>query len=201
MEYVTDVAEIEALYGTPSEASLLKVATALTPTYRTWIERSRFCVLSTVGPEGVDGTPRGDEGPVVRELDERTLAMPDWRGNNRMDSLRNIVRDPRVSLMFFIPGSTNVVRVIGEALVTCDSDLCESFTHKGKAPRSVIVITIAEVYVQCARALMRSELWSGEDQTEGLPTIGEILKEMSSGEFDHKAYDAEWAGRAAATMW
>ena len=107
---ITDIAALEGLYGTPAKASLIKVADRLTPTCRTWIMASKLCVLSTVGPEGTDASPRGDDGPVVQEMDAQTLLMPDWRGNNRMDSLRNIVRDGRVSLMFIVPGSNNVVR-------------------------------------------------------------------------------------------
>lgn len=124
MQFIDDITALEALYGTPGAASIRKVARQLTPLYRKWIMASRLCVLSTVGPEGVDGSPRGDDGPVVMELDPGTLALPDWRGNNRLDSLRNIVRDPRVALMFMVPGSNNVVRVNGTARLTADADLC-----------------------------------------------------------------------------
>lgn len=200
MDFLSDVAQLEAIYGTPGEASLVKVADRLTPTYRAWIEVSQFCVLSTVGPEGIDGSPRGDDGPVILELDEFTLAMPDWRGNNRMDSLRNIVRDPRVALMFMVPGSDNVVRVNGEAKVTLDEDLRSRFNDKGRMPRSVIVIKITEVYSQCARAIMRAGLWRGQDADVALPTVGDMLSELKAG-FDGKTYDAEWVGRARDTMW
>ena len=115
MEFVEDIAALEALYGTPGTPALRKVARRLTPLYRKWIMTSRLCVLSTVGPDGVDGSPRGDDGAVVHELDPSTLVMPDWRGNNRLDSLGNIVRDPRVSLLFLVPGSNTVVRVNGSA--------------------------------------------------------------------------------------
>ncbi len=201
MDYVTDVTALEALYGTPGEASLVKVARQMTPMYRKWIMASKLCILSTVGPDGTDGSPRGDDGPVVRELDEHTLAMPDWRGNNRMDSLRNIVADGRVSLMFMVPGSNNVVRVNGVARVTTDAELCASFEQKGQNPRSVIVIKIAEIYSQCARALMRAGTWSGEDQSAGLPSVGDMLREMTDGGIDGAGYDTDWAVRAAKTMW
>lgn len=197
---ITDIAELEALYGTPGEASLIKVADHLTPLYRRWIMASRFCVLSTVGPEGTDGSPRGDDGPVVREQDPKTLLMPDWRGNNRMDSLRNIVRDGRVSLMFMVPGSANVVRVNGTAVLSVDGVLRESFARKEGLPRSVIVITIGEVYSQCARAIKRAGIWGAADESAALPTVGELLAEAKAG-FDGAAYDAEWDGRAAKTMW
>ena len=200
MQPVTDIAELEALYGQPGEASLLKVADRLTPLYRRWIMASRFAVLSTVGPEGTDASPRGDDGPVVTELDPRTLLMPDWRVNNRMDSLRNIVGDGRVSLMFMVPGSNTIVRVNGTAVLTADPDMLARFEQGGAHPRTVIVIAVAEVYTQCARALLRSGLWTAGDQSAGLPSPGDILTEMKAG-FDGKAYDAEWPGRAAKTMW
>ena len=162
---------------------------------------SKFCILSTVGPDGTDGTPRGDDGPVVTELDARTLAMPDWSGNNRIDSLRNIVQDPRASLMFMVPGSDNVVRVNGEARITADDAFCARFEKSGKRPRTVLIFRIHEIYVQCAKALMRSKMWSAEDQSGELPTIGDILKEMSSGEFGGEDYDRAWPERAERTLW
>ncbi|MEM7472423.1 MAG: pyridoxamine 5'-phosphate oxidase family protein [Pseudomonadota bacterium] len=200
MEFVERIEDLEALYGTPGEASIIKVATQMTPSYRAWIMASRLCVLTTVGPEGTDGSPRGDDGPVVRELDQHTLAMPDWRGNNRMDSLRNIVVDGRVSLMFMVPGSHNVVRVNGTARVTTDAKLLSSFEQNNRHPRSVVVIKIAEIYSQCARALIRARIWAGEDESAGLPTVGDMLAEMKSG-FDGATYDANWSARAAKTMW
>ncbi|MBI1417421.1 MAG: pyridoxamine 5'-phosphate oxidase family protein [Limimaricola sp.] len=200
MTPITDIAALEALYGAPSKAALIKVARRMTPEYRRWIMASRFCILSTVGPEGTDASPRGDDGPVVQELDAQTLLLPDWRGNNRLDSLRNIVRDGRVSLMFMVPGSTNVIRVNGQAVLTEDTALRARFTREGATPRTVIVVTIAEIYSQCARAIMRARLWTGGDQSAGLPTMGEILAAMEQG-FDGQAYDEEWPDRAARSMW
>ena len=197
---ITDVAELEALYGTPGEASLIKVAHQMTPLYRKWIMASRLCVLSTVGPEGTDGSPRGDDGPVVQEADVKTLLLPDWRGNNRMDSLRNIVADGRVSLMFVVPGSNNVVRVNGQAVVSVDPAVRSRFDQNGKQPRSVIMITVSEIYSQCARALMRAGIWTADDESDGLPTVGALLSEQKDG-FDGDDYDAAWADRAKATMW
>lgn len=199
MHQVSDIAALEALYGPPAEASLIKVTAYLTPEYRLWIMASRFCVLSTIGPEGTDGSPRGDDGPVVRIADDRTLLLPDWRGNNRMDSLRNIVRDGRVSLMFLIPGSTTAMRVNGAAHLSVDPDLLAGFARKEGLPRTVIVIAITEVYSQCARALIRAGLW-GKDETAGLPTVGDMLRGVKAG-FDGAGYDADWPGRAARTMW
>ncbi|EEX08627.1 pyridoxamine 5'-phosphate oxidase family protein [Ruegeria lacuscaerulensis ITI-1157] len=201
MQFIDDITALEALYGTPGAASLRKVARQLTPLYRKWIMASRLCVLSTVGPEGVDGSPRGDDGPVVMELDPGILALPDWRGNNRLDSLRNIVRDPRVALMFMVPGSNNVVRVNGTARLTADADLRARFEKKGKQPATVIVIEIGEIYTQCARALMRAETWTNGDLSARLPTVGEILAEVSQGEEGGARYDREWGARAAKTMW
>jgi PPOX class probable FMN-dependent enzyme len=201
MQAIKDIDGLEALYGTPGAAATRKVARRMTPHYRTWIMASRLCVLSTVGPDGTDGSPRGDDGPVVMELDSGTLAMPDWRGNNRLDSLRNIVNDNRVSLMFIIPGTNNVTRVNGTAMVTADPALRAKFAKGRKLPVTVIVITIAEIYSQCARALLRAGTWAAGDQSDGLPSIGDILAEMTDGEVGGAEYDQEWGARAAKTMW
>jgi len=201
MRFIEDLDELHLLYGTPGETSLRKVANKLTPEYRNWILRSRFCILTTVGPEGTDGTPRGDDGPVVTELDPGTLALPDWHGNNRIDSLRNIVRDPRVSLLFMVHGSNNVVRINGEARVSADTEVIKKFARGRNLPRSVIVVKIAEVYGQCARALVRSRLWGSGDESEGLPTIGQILSSLTDGQVGGQSYDEEWAGRAAKSLW
>ncbi|MEL6883663.1 MAG: pyridoxamine 5'-phosphate oxidase family protein [Pseudomonadota bacterium] len=200
MKFIEDLATLEALYGAPGQPSLRKVADHLTPLYRKWVMASRFVVLTTVGPDGTDGSPRGDDGPVVMELDPQTLALPDWRGNNRLDSLRNIVADGRVSLMFMVPGSNTVARINGMARLTTDDALRARFEHKGRQPATVIVIRIGEVYTQCARALLRAGLWSRDD-AEGLPTPGEILAEVSEGDEGGAAYDAAWPARAARTMW
>ncbi len=197
---VTDIATLEALYGAPGKASLIKVAPELTPLYRKWIMASRLCMVSTIGPDGTDGSPRGDDGPVVQELNPKTLLLPDWRGNNRMDTLRNIVADGRISLMFVVPGSNNVIRVNGRAVVSLDPELLARFDQMGRQPRSIVVITIAEVYSQCARALMRARTWVSEDESADLPTIGDLLAEQEAA-FDGDAYDANWAARAQQTMW
>lgn len=201
MQFIDDIATLEALYGRPGAAALRKVARRVTPLYRQWIMASRFCVLSTIGPDGTDGSPRGDDGPVVAELDPSTLAMPDWRGNNRLDTLRNIVADGRISLMFFVPGSNNVVRVNGTARLTEDADLRARFEKDGRLPATVIVISIGEIYSQCARALLRARLWSAGDESTGVPSIGRILAEMTDGEEGGEDYDNAWDARAAKTMW
>ncbi|AXI56169.1 hypothetical protein SuNHUV7_18410 (plasmid) [Pseudoseohaeicola sp. NH-UV-7] len=201
MEYIKDIDALEALYGEPGAVSLRKVTPGLTPLYRKWIMASRLCILSTVGPDGTDGSPRGDDSAVVQELDARTLAMPDWRGNNRLDTLRNIVSDGRVSLMFLVPGSNNVMRINGRAQLTTDATLRARFDKGGRQPATVIVISIHEVYSQCARALLRADIWGGADDSADLPTIGQIMAEITDGEEGGAAYDDAWAARAAKTMW
>jgi uncharacterized protein len=199
--WITTLDDLHIHYGKPGDAATVKVTDVLTPAYRAYVERARFCVLITVGPEGTDGSPRGDEGPVVTVLDDHALALPDWRGNERIDSLRNIVRDGRVSLMLLIPGSNTAIRINGTARLTADEALRARFTRDGKQPRTVAIIQIAEVYSQCARALIRSALWTGGDQSDGLPTVGDMLREITEGRIDGHAYDADWPGRAKKTMW
>ena len=193
---------LREIYSGVSEASLVKVTPALTADYRLMIERSPFMALATVGPEGLDCSPRGDRGAVVRVEDEKTIAIPDWRGNNRIDSLLNIVRDPRVALMFLVPGSNTAIRVNGQAVVSVDADLLDSFEVDGKHPRSVVLVTIGEVYFQCARAIMRADLWNPESfvDPKSLPTPGDLLKAAQS-DFDKETYDRQWPERAAKTMW
>lgn len=202
MSRVATLAELEALYGTPAAAATRKVARALTPDYRALIEAAPFCALATSGPEGLDVSPRGDRaGGLVRIVDERTLMLPDRRGNDRIDSLRNVVRDPRLALMFLIPGWDNALRVNGRGHVEAGEELLRSFAVDGVAPRSVLAIAVDEVYFQCARAMTRSGLWSGAAAPAGLPTAGRILAGMTQGEVGGEAYDAGWPGRAAKTLW
>ncbi|WP_137156263.1 pyridoxamine 5'-phosphate oxidase family protein [Rhizobium sp. FKL33] len=202
MKTVQSVEELNALYGEPAEASIIKVVNRLTPEYRLMIEASPFVALATVGPEGLDCSPRGDAGQVVFVEDERTVLMPDWRGNNRVDSLSNIVRDPRVGLMFLIPGSNTTMRLNGTARMVIDEAMTTRFTMDGRHPRSVIVITIEEVYTQCARAVIRADLWNSEKHHDpkSLPTVGQMMQTIKQG-FDGEAYDRDWPGRAAKTMW
>lgn len=199
MKTVTDIATLEALYDAPAPNSLAKVTPKLTPLYRQWINASRFVVLSTVGESGTDGSPRGDDGPVVRIVDDRTLWLPDWRGNNRIDTLRNIVSDGRVSLMFMVPGSLNVVRINGKAQLISDAAATHTFTQNGKHPKTVIAITSTEVYFQCAKAVMRAGLWTRND-AEGLPKAGELIQEMKA-DFDGASYDAGYSEYAKEKMW
>jgi PPOX class probable FMN-dependent enzyme len=202
MTTITSVAELEAIYGECSEASVVKVAHRLTEGYRKLIEASPLVALATVGPEGLDCSPRGDPRQVMAIGDEHTLILPDRRGNNRIDSLRNIVRDNRVALLFLIPGSDSTLRVNGSAVVSIDPDLLESLSMEGKMPRSAIVITIGEIYFQCARALMRAKLWDPDawPDLSQLPSPGLLMQELKHG-FDGARYDAEWPARAKGSMW
>ncbi len=197
---IDSIEKLEALYGTPKATALVKVADHITGHYRQWIEAAPFCALATVGPEGLDATPRGDEGQVCFVLDKNTLALPDRIGNNRIDSLRNIVRDPRVSLMFLIPGSGTVIRVNGSGKISADPALLERFTKSGKAPRSVLLVDVAEVYFQCSRAVLRSGLWEGRE-TPDLPSVGEMLKTLSGGVEGGAEYDKSWPERARKNLW
>ena len=202
MTIIRTIEDLRHIYADVTEASVAKVTSMLTPEYRSMIEASPFMALATVGPEGLDCSPRGDSGSCVRVQDPSTLLLPDWRGNNRVDSLMNIIRDPRVGLMFLIPGSNTAMRVNGSAVVSVEASLLQSFEMDGHHPRSVIVITIGEVYFQCARAIMRAQLWNPETFVDpaALPSAGAMLKAAKVG-FDQTTYDREWAGRAAATMW
>src|SRR5215471_17883923 len=177
MSRITTVEQLEALYGQPSEPSLVKEVPSITPHYRTMIEASPFAVLATSGPEGLDCSPRGDLPGFVRVADDRTLLLPDRRGNNRADSLRNIVRDSRVALLFFIPGLDMTLRVNGRAYLSINQELLDSFVMEGKPPRCVVVIEVEAVYFQCARALLRSDLWNPAKHRDPatLPTSGQML--------------------------
>ena len=191
MSIIATVEELEAIYGFPGEASTVKVADRITPSYRVLIEKSPFAALATSGPEGLDCSPRGDLPGFVRIHDDKTLMMPDRRGNNRIDSLRNILRDPRTALLFLIPGSGSTLRINGRARVSADRTLLESFRVDGKTPRSVIVMAVEKIYFQCARAIVRSDLWNPDKRVDPktLPTPGQILAEMSENRVGGEEYD------------
>lgn len=204
MTTVTSIAQLEALYlPAPGPASTDKVAHRMTPEYRRLVEASPFAALATVGPEGIDCSPRGDQPGFVRIHDDRTLMMPDRRGNNRIDSLRNIVRDPRCAFLFLLPGSGTTFRANGGAHLSIDPALLESFAVDDKAPRSVIVLEIDELYFQCARAIVRSELWNPARHLDpkSLPTPGEMLAAMTDNKVGGAEYDRAWPERARQTMW
>ncbi|MFO7481498.1 pyridoxamine 5'-phosphate oxidase family protein [Oceanibaculum nanhaiense] len=203
MPIIATVEELHALYGEASEASLVKEVDRITPDYRRFIEASPFVALATSGPEGLDCSPRGDRAGFVHIADEQTLLMPDRRGNNRVDSLVNIVRDPRVALLFLIPGSGTTLRVNGTAQLSTDPELLDSFAVEEKAPRSVIVMKVERVYFQCARAIVRAELWNPEKHVDpkSLPTPGRILANLSDETVGGDAYDRDWPERARRSMW
>jgi uncharacterized protein len=204
MKFLGSLEELESIYSTkPTLASIAKEIDHLIPYYRAVIAESPFVVLATSGPEGLDCSPRGDLKGFVHVINDKTLAIPDRRGNNRIDSLRNIIRDPRVALLFMVPGSGTTFRVNGTAKLTADADMLESFAVEGKAPRSAIIITIEACYFQCARALVRSDLWNPDKHVApgAMPTPGQVLEHLTKSEIDAKHYDTEWPVRAKSTMW
>lgn len=203
MSVIDTVAALEALYGTPGEASLVKEAGWITPEYRALIEASPFVALATAGPDGLYCSPRGDRPGFVRVHDDRTLMLPDRRGNDRVDSLRNIVADTRVGLLFMIPGLGSTLRVNGRAVISVDPDLLASFAVQDKTPRSVLVVRVETVFFQCARAIVRSELWNPDRHADpkSLPAPGRILAALSRHRVGGAQYDRDWAERAAKTLW
>lgn len=200
---ISTVAELEALYGAPQEASVVKEVDRLTAEYRAIVEASPFAALATVGPDGLDCSPRGDRPGFVRVVDDRTLVMPDRRGNNRIDGLRNIVRDPRVALLFLVPGLGVTLRVNGQAEISVDPDLLESFAVDGQAPRSALVVAVEAVFFQCARAVIRSRLWDPASQVDPrtLPTPGTMLAAITEERIGGEAYDRAWPEKAKKTLW
>src|SRR5436305_9824065 len=194
MTTITSIEQLDAIYGKPGQPSLVKEVDYITPHYRAFIEASPFCAPATSGPEGLDCSPRGDKPGFVRVHDEKTLMLPDRRGNNRIDSLRNVVRDPRVALLFLVPGVGNTLRVNGRAHLSVEPSLLTSFAVDDKAPRSVMVVEVDAVYFQCARALVRSELWNPARHVDAksLPSAGQILAALSQDRVGGESYDREW---------
>jgi PPOX class probable FMN-dependent enzyme len=203
MPVIRTIEQLEAIYEQPLPTSTVKEIDHLTAHYRALIMASPFVALATSGPEGLDCSPRGDPGHVVHIHDERTLMLPDRRGNNRIDSLRNILRDPRVALLFLIPGSGTTMRVNGRAHLTDDGELLAALAMDGKPPRSVIVVEIDAVYFQCARAVIRADLWNPAKHVDAglLPTPGMILAELSANKIGGEDYDKAWPDRARQSMW
>jgi uncharacterized protein len=200
---ITSVEELTALYGEVNPNSLAKETSALTPEYRQWIERSPFMAVATIGPEGLDCSPRGDGvGQLVQIVDDQTVLFADRRGNNRLDTMRNLVRDSRVSLLFLIPGIKECMRINGHATVTTDDALRNRFSMDGKLPVTVVSVMIASVYFQCGRAIMRSGLWdlASHATSSEVPTAGAMTKSISDG-FDATAYDAALPQRQQSTLY
>jgi uncharacterized protein len=200
---ITTLEQLKAIYGEPVGNSLVKELDHVSDHYRTMIEASPFVVLATSGPEGLDCTPRGDPPGFVRVVDRNTLMLPDRRGNNRVDSLRNLVIDPRISLLFLIPGVGETLRVNGRAVISIDPALCRSFAMEDKLPRSVIVVTAERVYFQCPKALVRSRLWdpSRHVDRKSLPSSGQILAAIRPGEIDAEALDRAYPERLKQTIY
>jgi len=199
---VTTMEQLEGMYGEVYPPARVKEIDHVNADYRAFIEKAPFFVLASVGPEGVDCTPRGDEPGFVRVHDERTLMIPARRGNNRVDSLRNIVRDPRVSLLFLVPGVGETFRVIGRAKISTDPALTESFVFAGKTPRAVIVVAVERVYFQCSKAILRSKLWDASRHVArtSLPSNGTILAAITNGKEGGEEYDKAYPERLRQTI-
>ncbi|MNU59153.1 Pyridoxamine 5'-phosphate oxidase [compost metagenome] len=203
MTTIDTVAQLEALFGQPGEASLKKEVPYLHPSYQALIAASPFAVLATTGPGGLDASPRGDAPGFVAVQDDKTLLLPERRGNNRIDSLRNIVADPRVALLFLIPGVGETLRVNGRARISAAPALLARFAVEGRAPQCVIEITVETVFFQCARAIQRSKLWAPvpQDAPRTVPTPGAILSALTDAAFDGATYDRELPARQRSTLY
>jgi len=203
MEYIATTESLEALFGAVGEASRRKEVPVLHPSYRAWIEKSPFAVLATIGPNGLDTSPRGDPAPLVTIQDEHTIMLPERRGNNRIDSLKNILYDPRISLIFFIPGVRETVRINGTAKICVEPSLLQRFAVNGQSPKCVLEITVETVFFQCARALLRSSLWAKEQSATkpNAPTAGQLLAALTDGSIEANTYDKDASDRQAKTLY
>ncbi len=200
---VTRLEELEALYGSVAPPSRIKEIDYLHPIYRPFIEAAPFAVLATAGPNGLDVSPRGDPAGFVHIEDEKTLILPDRRGNNRVDSLRNILVDPRVALLFLVPGIGETLRVNGVAEISVAADQLARFAEGGRAPKSLLRITVDTVFFQCSRAILRAALWNTDAQLprDRLPSIGQILERLSQAGIDGDSYDRALPERLASTLY
>ena len=200
---IRDIAALEALYGEVGEASALKEISYLHPHYAAFVKASPFMMLATAGPHGLDASPRGDPAGFVEIVDDKTLLLADRRGNNRIDSLRNILADPHVALLFLVPGIGETLRVNGTAEISVDPDLLERFAINGKPPRSMLVVHIESVFFQCSRALIRSELWNPDKHLPrtALPSTGQMLAAVTDQRIDGETYDRELPPRLKATLY
>lgn len=201
---ISTLAQLEAVY--PEEVyppAKFKETQHITAAYRALIEASPFFALATSGPDGLDCSPRGDPKGFVRVLDDKTIAVPDRRGNNRIDSLRNLIHDPRVALLFLIPGVSETLRIMGRATISTDPELCASFTMQGKAPRSVLIIAVEQVFFQCAKAIVRSKLWDATRHVDrkSLPSAGTILADLTEGKMGGPEHDRTAPERLKATLY
>lgn len=199
---ITTLEQLQRLFGPVAEASLRKETNSIPPVYARWIAASPFVVLATSGPDGLDASPRGDPPGFVVVEDAKTLLLPERRGNNRIDSLRNVLVDPRVALLFFIPGVGETLRVNGTAQISTDPALMNRLAIDGKAPQCVLRIAVEAVFFQCARAMQRSGLWAGfNERPQGAPTAGEMLQALTAGGIDGQRYDSELPARQRSTLY
>lgn len=200
---IDDVDALRALYPAPSAGAVRKEADHVHPLYRPFIETSPWCAVATRGPHGLDISPRGDAPGFVEVADPHTLLLPDRRGNNRLDTLRNVVFDPHVSLLFLVPGHPETLRVLGTARLTTHPALLERFTVDGKPPRSVLVVAVTKVFFQCGRAMLRSHLWDPDRHVarDTLPTAGRVLETLTDAAIDGAAYDAALPARQRETLY
>lgn len=200
---ITDLATLEGIYGAPSGAAVEKELDYLHPHYRLLIAKSPFVVLATGGPDGLDTSPRGDAPGFVQVQDDKTLLLPDRKGNNRIDSLRNILADPQVALLFMIPGVGETLRVNGRAAITAAPEVLERFRVEDALPRSVIVVKVDTVFFQCSRALWRSKLWEPAAQIErsSLPSLGTMVQDISRDKIKAVDYDHNLYPRLKSTLY
>jgi len=199
-EIISDEASLRALLGEPNEIVRHKIADRLNRLTRQFVERAPFVCLATAAPDGsCDVSPRGDPAGFVRILDERTLLVPERPGNRLADSLRNILANPHIGLLFIIPGVGDTFRVNGRATLTTDAALLAPSAVEGKPPKLGILVDIEEAYTQCSKALLRSQLWDPARFLDraALPSSGEIHRELAGGDFDAETYDSERAARYA----
>ncbi len=203
--WIRSEAELEALYETPPKRrALIKEIDHISDHYRAFIEAAPFVVLATVGPEGLDCSPRGDPAGFVQVQDRNTVLLPDRRGNNRLDSLRNIVRDSRISLLFLIPGVGETLRINGHGRLGTDPALLARFEMKGRLPRSVLSVAVDRIYIQCPKALVRSRLWDPEARVprHTLPTLGQIMQALDApGEVEVAAWDRAYSAELEQTIY
>lgn len=198
---ITTVERLEGLFDAAGEAAMRKEVSFVHPHYRAMIEASPFAILATSGPGGLDASPRGDAPGFVVVQDEKTLLLPERRGNNRIDSLRNILTDPRVALLFLIPGTGETLRVNGTAEITTEPALLERLSMDGKPPKCVLGIHVETVFFQCARAILRSKLWQPETWTASVPSPGTILAALTESGIDGEEYDRDLPARQKATLY
>lgn len=190
---ITTLEQLEAIYGAKKPASIVKEIDYIDGNYRRLIEAAPFVAIATGGPEGLDCSPKGDAPGFVHVLDDKTLAIPDRPGNNRLDGFRNILRDPRIALLFLIPGVGETLRVNGRASISVDPALMQSFVVNGKPPRSVLIVHVESVYFHCSKAVVRAKLWDEKAKVDrkSLPSTGSIIAELSHGKLGGESYDRD----------